>query len=136
MPKNCIATYSSRHHIKRSPEPQGIETAPTSAEPVAKRYRSVTERCFSFGEHCIFRREKCLPFDTRQPDRWRSIVFSRTADQGKSHSRKLSVRPAVNGLTNEQKTLDLEYCKLQATFIQPMGSITRAIFHPLSAANQ
>ena len=83
--KNCIATYTSKHHIKRfvSHSEVAIEQ---NVEPIAKRSRRSTERGFSFKENCIFCGEACLPLDPRHPDRWRRVIMCRTADQGNSQS--------------------------------------------------
>ncbi len=41
--KNCIATYTSKHHIKRSVKSEDKEEAEFSSQPVAKRHCSSTD---------------------------------------------------------------------------------------------
>ena len=84
--KDCVSTYTSKHHLNRLPKRCGSEL---SSE--AKRPRRSEHPSFDFLKHCIFCGEVCEEKDKKNPSRWRCVVLCRTAERGpKKLSKMLS----------------------------------------------
>ena len=69
--------------------------------------RSVTKSSFNFKEYCIFCGENCIQFNKRYPDRWRRVVYCRTADRGKKLFKETILKTCSERNRVRQATGDL-----------------------------
>ena len=68
-----------------------------------------------FKEHCIFCGEKIFQFNTQDPDRWRKVVYCRTADRGKSQKSFKETILKTYSERNDKWAEEVRYRVLQAT---------------------
>ena len=77
--KDCVCTYTSKTHIKRSQS----DSASVSCSTLPKRTRRCSTPNFDFKQNCLFCGELCqLHPDPKNPNRWRKVARCATADEG------------------------------------------------------
>ena len=78
-PKNCVSTYTSKDHIKRT---LSEERQCSSSETTVKRRRRSEIHEFDWKRHCLIFGEMCpVKPDPKHPDCWREAYESHTSER-------------------------------------------------------
>lgn len=77
--RNCVSTYTSRHHISRHLKRKGETEVTPHVSP--KRRRSSVDSNFSFLRHCLFCGSDCnVEKPAKNPGRWRKAYIFRQVE--------------------------------------------------------
>ena len=79
--KNCVPTYISNDHIKRTPSSKEGPQYSSNETPVKRKRRSEIH-VFDWRQHCLFCGAICsVEADPKHPDRWREAYESHTSER-------------------------------------------------------
>jgi hypothetical protein len=87
--RDCVTTYTSKHHIKR--KQAGVSHERSHSEPPGRTRRSQLEQTFEFKKNCIFCGDQCIECDNKNPSRWREVIQCTTADNPGDKSFKTKI---------------------------------------------